>query len=140
MHDIPVRTILLDSPWSLRYNDFKVDTGRYPRQDVWFQSLHDTGYRVVLWMTSMVNSYSKDTKISESGPWYSMAREKGYLVAGGDQISWWKGRGGFIDYTSPDAMKWWHGLQQRVFDDDIDGNWTEPPPFSGKKSVPFLSS
>jgi len=21
-HDIPVRTILIDSPWSLRYNDF----------------------------------------------------------------------------------------------------------------------
>ncbi len=30
-HDIPVRTILLDSPWSLRYNDFKVDEDLYPR-------------------------------------------------------------------------------------------------------------
>ena len=120
-HDIPVRTILLDSPWSLRYNDFKVDTNRYPEPEKWFAKLQDSGYRVVLWMTSMVNSYSKDTKISQSEPWYNHARDMGYLVAGGDQISWWKGRGGFIDYTSPEAMQWWHGMQQRVFDYGIDG-------------------
>ncbi len=120
-YDIPVRTILLDSPWSLRYNDFELDTNRYPEPEIWFKSLQDKGYRVVLWMTSMVNSYSKDTKISESEPWYNKARDRGYLVAGGDQISWWKGKGGFIDYTNPEAMNWWHGMQQKVFDYGIDG-------------------
>ncbi len=120
-YDIPVRTILLDSPWSLRYNDFEVDTSRYPEPEIWFNKLQDKGYRVVLWMTSMVNSYSKDTKISESGPWYNMARERGYLVARGDQIRWWKGKGGFIDYTNPPAMNWWHGMQQKVFDYGVDG-------------------
>jgi len=29
-YDIPVRTILIDSPWSNRYNDFTVDTVLYP--------------------------------------------------------------------------------------------------------------
>ena len=29
-HDVPVRTIMIDSPWSERYNDFKVDERRYP--------------------------------------------------------------------------------------------------------------
>ena len=120
-HDIPVRTILLDSPWSLRYNDFEVDTNRYPEPGIWFNKLQDNGYRVVLWMTTMVNSYSKDTKISKSEPWYNNARDKGYLAAAGDQISWWKGKGGFIDYTNPEAMKWWHGIQQKVFDYGIDG-------------------
>lgn len=32
-HDIPVRTILIDSPWSLRYNDFVVDEERYPNSE-----------------------------------------------------------------------------------------------------------
>src|SRR5262245_9877153 len=59
-HDLPVRTILIDSPWSERYNDFKVDENRYPEPQKFFQGLHDQGYRVVLWMTCMVNSYSKD--------------------------------------------------------------------------------
>jgi alpha-glucosidase (family GH31 glycosyl hydrolase) len=120
-YDIPVRTILLDSPWSTRYNDFDVDTVLYPKPEEWFGRLQKNGYRVVLWMTSMVNSYSKDTRFAESGNWSKEAAEKGYLAGGDDQVSWWKGRGGFIDYTNPAAMKWWRGMQNKVFEYGIDG-------------------
>lgn len=133
-HDIPVRTIIIDSPWSLRYNDFKVDTSRYPNPEKWFNKLEDDNYRVVLWMTPMVNSYSKDTKIKDSKDWSEDAKRKGYLVSDDDQVDWWKGVGGFIDYTNPEAVKWWREMQQTVFDFGIDGwkldgaatlNWTE---------------
>ena len=120
-HDIPVRTIILDSPWSLRYNDFEVDTSRYPNPEIWFKKLQDDDYRVVLWMTSFVNNYSKDTKIKNSDPWYNDAKEKGYLVKSDKVNSWWKGKGGFLDYSNPEAMKWWRTMQQNVFDLGIDG-------------------
>ena len=120
-HDIPVRTIILDSPWTLRYNDFEVDEDLYPNPKEWFGKLQDQGYRVVLWMTTMVDSYSKDSKIKNSEDWFGNAKENNYLVNDGKQISWWKGKGGFIDYTNPEAMKWWRGLQQPIFDYGIDG-------------------
>jgi alpha-glucosidase (family GH31 glycosyl hydrolase) len=120
-YDLPVRTILIDSPWSCRYNDFKVDEDRYPEPERFFRSLKDKGYRIVLWMTCMVNSHSKDTRITESREFYEEARSKGYLAGNGYQWRWWKGTGGFIDYSDPNAMQWWQGLQKQVLDWGIDG-------------------
>ncbi|MDX1284367.1 MAG: glycoside hydrolase family 31 protein, partial [Draconibacterium sp.] len=120
-HDIPVRTILLDSPWSLRYNDFEVDEKLYPEPEKWFKKLQNEEYRVVLWMTPNVNSYNKGLELSDSEDWYKSALENEYLAGTGLQNKWWKGKGGFIDYSNPKAVNWWRNLQQKVFDYGIDG-------------------
>lgn len=120
-YDFPVRTILIDSPWSERYNDFKVDESRYPNPEQYFHGLKDRGYRIVLWMTCMVDSYSKDTKVRQSGEFFEQAAARGYLAGGRQPVHWWKGAGGFIDYSNPEALRWWQGLQQQVLDWGVDG-------------------
>ncbi len=120
-HDFPVRTILIDSPWSERYNDFKVDEDRYPAPEKFFRGLQEEGYRVVLWMTCMVDSFSKDTKVRQSPEFFDAAKANGYLAGDGFQFRWWKGTGGFIDYSHPDARQWWQGLQRQVLDWGVDG-------------------
>ena len=138
-HDIPVRTVLIDSPWSTRYNDFAVDEKRYPEPGKFFGRLQEEGYRVVLWMTCMVNSRSKDTAVQDTQVFYGQARERGFLAGDGRQVRWWKGRGGFIDYTNPAALQWWHGLQEQVFAWGIDG-WKldgTDTLFSGRGFLPY---
>jgi alpha-glucosidase (family GH31 glycosyl hydrolase) len=120
-YDLPARAILIDSPWSERYNDFKVDEDRYPEPEKFFLGLQEQGYRVVLWMTCMVDSHSKDTKVRKSQEFFDEAKSKGYLADNGAQFHWWKGVGGFIDYSKPEAMQWWRGLQKQVLDWGVDG-------------------
>ncbi len=120
-NDLPVRTYLIDFPWATRLNDFNMDEKRYPNPQQFLADLKKRNIRTVLWMTTMVNSKNHDRDLLDSADWFTEAAKKGYLCGGDYQWNWWLGRGGFIDYTNPEAMNWWRGMQDKVLNLGIDG-------------------
>lgn len=119
-HDIPVGAIIIDSPWSTAYNNFEWDTNRYPNPQGMIDELHSEDVRVVMWLTGFINSESTDVPIQKSDE-YNYVKSKNYVVDEGRESEWWKGKGIHIDFTNPEAVKWFHGQLDKILDMNIDG-------------------
>jgi alpha-glucosidase (family GH31 glycosyl hydrolase) len=121
-HDLPLGAILIDSPWSTRYNNFRFDEKRYPNPRQMINSLHERDVRLVLWMTNFVNTPdSLSDAVGDEEDLYTEGKAKGYFVNDGIPVKWWKGSGALIDYTNPAAVEWWHRLMDRTLSLGIDG-------------------
>jgi alpha-glucosidase (family GH31 glycosyl hydrolase) len=121
-HGLPLGAVLIDSPWATAYNNFRFDTKRYPDPRGMIDALHAKGIRVVLWMTNMVNT--RDDRADAPGTeedLFAIGKARGYFVNEGAPVRWWKGKGGMIDYTNPEAVAWWHRLMDRALVLGVDG-------------------
>lgn len=118
--NIPVGNLNIDSEWATAFNNFEVDTNKYPDLKGLVASLHEQQISVTMWMTSMVNT---------DNPEYEEAKQKGYFVRDAygvvRPIKWWKGDGALIDYSNPEAVEWWHSQMDKVLDVGIDGFKTD---------------
>lgn len=121
-HDLPLGAILIDSPWSTRYNNFRFDEKRYPNPGRMIDDLHQRDVRLVLWMTNFINTRaSLSDAPGDEEDLYSIGKAKGYFVNDGAPVKWWKGSGALIDYTNPEAVAWWHRVMDRTLSLGIDG-------------------
>ena len=124
--DIPVGVVVLDSPWETNYNTFIPNPDRYPNFDQMVADLRSSGVRTVLWMTQLTNEGSFDVEVG--GDIYDGAASNhaealacGFFVNDGEQYTWWKGRGGSIDFFNPTARQWWHEQQDPLYELGIAG-------------------
>ncbi len=111
-HGIPVDGVIIDSPWETEYNTFEPDPELYPNMDKLIRDLHRDDVKVLLWITSMVNL---------EDPAYEHCLEQGHFVDGMEEVEWWKGVGGMIDYENPQALKWWHKRMDKAIALGLDG-------------------
>ncbi len=72
--DIPVGSVNIDSMWETQFNNFEVDTSRFPDFKGMIQQFHDMNIHVTAWATSMINVENPD---------FDMCVEKNYLVRDG---------------------------------------------------------
>eukprot|EP01038_Epipyxis_sp_PR26KG_P009737 gene9737-13103_t len=115
-HNIPFGAVNIDSMWATQFNNFVVNTDKFPDFAGLVQEIHDQNAKVILWATSMVNVENPD---------YNMTVEKNYLIRDSFGIvrplQWWHGYGGLLDYTNPEGLAWWHSQMDKVLDVGVDG-------------------
>ena len=124
--DIPVGTLVLDSPWETSYNTFIPNPTRYPDFDQLVSDLRDRDVRMVLWVTNLTNQSSFDAEPGGDiydGPAsnYTEGLACDFYINNGRNWVWWKGAGGAVDFTNPTARQWWHEQQDPLFDMGIAG-------------------
>ena len=148
---LPASVILIDSPWTDAYNDYKFNPRQFDDAPGMIKHLHESGYKLVLWHTSWINNKSNlpkeqgfEGKLDEKSPNYDEAASNGYFVKTPDGKpwvgTWWKGQGSLIDFTNPSAKLWWQGQVRQAItagadgfkDDDAEGAF-----FGGSGEVKF---
>jgi len=139
---LPASVILIDSPWSAGYNDYKFNPQQFHDAPSMVKHLHEQGYKMVLWHTPWINNNSSPPgeqgfagKIAPRSSNYEFPADQGLFVKNPDGTPyvahWWKGDGSLIDFTYPKAKQWWQDeLRQAIQagadgfkDDDAEGNF-----------------
>ncbi|KAM3958507.1 myogenesis-regulating glycosidase [Aphomia sociella] len=131
----PNSQLEIDDLWEKCYGSQTVDVKKFPDMKNTVDVLKKKGFRVTIWTHPFVNK--------GCDPWYTDAKEKGYLVSseyGSVETSWWNDNDtttAYIDFTKPDARKWYtdkldllrssYGIDSFKFDGG-ESSWTPQIP------------
>ncbi len=138
-NNIPVSAIIIDSPWSLSYNDFNWDTDRYPEPEQMISTFNKEGIKVILWVTGCINISARDVPVQKS-PDYDFVIENKFVVNDGKPSEWWKGEGVHLDFTNPKAVKWWNSKLDKVFIKGVYGWKVDQGEYYFGDSISMLSA
>ncbi len=122
--DLPCRVLIIDAPWHSCFNSFEFNSLDFPAPQEMMEELNRRGYKVLAWMTPHINR--------NCGILYDHALQHGYFHEGYEDVEWWLGEGGLIDFDNREAVAWWHGLLQRAIDIGFHGFKVDSPGIDDK--------
>ncbi|WP_242457666.1 glycoside hydrolase family 31 protein [Pedobacter sp. BS3] len=121
----PPGVIMIDDNWADYYGRFDFRADRFNDAAGMVDTLHRMGFKVMLWISPFI---SPDTEV------FRELQAKKYLLYDGASkkawseadkiaiINWWNGYSAVMDFTNPDAEKWFHNrLEYMVKTYHLDG-------------------
>lgn len=120
--DIPVSVFHFDCFWmpGFEWCDYEFDKEFFPDAAGQIKRMKDKGIRICVW----INPY-----IAQESSIFDEAAENGYLIRRSDGSVWqydfWQAGMGFVDFTNPDACKWYQDKLQKLVDMGIDSFKTD---------------
>ena len=113
----PPGILMIDDNWQRYYGNFDFKEERFSNPRAMVDSLHDMGFKVMLWISPFVSADS---------PEYRALAKEGLLLrdATGNPaiIQWWNGQSACFDLTNPTALDYLEKtLRKMMHDYGIDG-------------------
>jgi alpha-D-xyloside xylohydrolase len=109
--DLATSGIWIDRPYATAVNTFDFEASRFPQPRAMIDRARAAGLRVALWSTPYLEEAAQ--------PMAAEAKARGfYPTTAGIPLNDW---GLPVDFTTPDATKFWAGLVQRYTNIGIDG-------------------
>ncbi|BFK21384.1 alpha-xylosidase [Mediterraneibacter glycyrrhizinilyticus] len=120
--DIPLRVFHFDSFWmrAFEWCNFEWDSTVFDHPEEILKRYHERGLKLCVW----INPY-----IAQNSALFDEAAEKGYLIRTADGSIWqtdlWQSGMGEVDFTNPDAAKWYQSKLERLIDSGVDSFKTD---------------
>jgi alpha-D-xyloside xylohydrolase len=120
--DLPLHVFHYDCFWMKEFEwcNFQWNPGTFPDPEAMLRRLHERGLRVCVW----INPY-----IARLSPLFDEGRDQGYLLRRKDgtvwQIDQWQPGMGIVDFTNPEACRWYTSHLRRLLAMGVDSFKTD---------------
>jgi alpha-D-xyloside xylohydrolase len=115
--NLPLHVFHFDCFWMKEYQwcDFEWDSKFFPDPEGQLKRLKAKGLKICVW----INSY-----IAQKSRLFAEGKAKGYLVKRADGSVWqwdkWQAGMGLVDFTNPEAVKWYQSKLKALLDIGVD--------------------
>ena len=109
--NIPLSMFHFDCRWmkELEWCNFDWDKSKFPDPEGLLKKLHDRGLKICVW----INSY-----IGQKSPLFEEGAKNGYFIKNEDGSVWqwdrWQAGMAIVDFTNPEATKWYQGYLKKL--------------------------
>lgn len=109
--NIPLSVFHFDCRWmkELEWCNFDWDKSKFPDSEGLLKKLHDRGLKICVW----INSY-----IGQKSPLFEEGAKNGYFIKNEDGSVWqwdkWQAGMAIVDFTNPEATKWYQGYLKKL--------------------------